>query len=610
MSRIDGGSPREFYPEDVPATQTAQTTSNNEQGGAPVLRSFEKLTGRDDDSDTDLEELSSDAGEKIQHSEPEVKSRVSPNQLPLELEPIDRERFVYTKAHFYKALEDNNAKDLVRMMRFGRCDTDWSEHEVNAVIGQLIVKNQPQLLAELIRESGKFSVSFVNQCQGVFFRMNQSEFPSFIKAMNDHRELPEPVAKRVLTHWFMAAAAAKDTDMLAVAVKVESDILVNEGHEGYFWALHEVKKNIGHFCIYQPAGYIPANGEEAKKNRDFCVYILENMITEKFQVKPFFDSGSCKLAAQAAAYVGREDLIFLFQDKALSVHEQAIQTHGYSVDDYMLGYKIKTCSDDVIPGLVAYLYMLGKVDSVLIDSDQSDSEVEPLDWDFVNLLSEQKVFNFMVDECVSPALARALISLLWDCKSAFDIDESDEILAPVDEALLASQMNSLVIDGDSNNDLTGIQTSFLEKIGTDYLKQKIGSVDALLMECFGFVDANLALDEKRVYDHLINKFSFPKSLASFLAQSMRETVDKQAALPMPALPPGILMRDVPKLLTERVSTKARQDFIKNFSEILKQQQLITLFNKEAEGRETIWTNYFYAYLDILKEGLSVSDTVQ
>ena len=110
MSRIDGGSPREFYPEDVRATQTAQTTSNAERGGAPVLRSLEKLTGRDDDSDTDLEELASDAGEKLQHSAPEVKSRVSPNQLPLELESTDIEQFVYTKADFYKALNEKIQK--------------------------------------------------------------------------------------------------------------------------------------------------------------------------------------------------------------------------------------------------------------------------------------------------------------------------------------------------------------------------------------------------------------------------------------------------------------------------------------------------------------------
>ena len=118
------------------------------------------------------------------------------------------------------------------------------------------------------------------------------------------------------------------------------------------------------------------------------------------------------------------------------------------------------------------------------------------------------------------------------------------------------------------------------------------------------------LDEKLVSGHLVNKFGFPKSLASFLAQSMRETIDKQAARPMPALPPGTLMRDVPKLLVQMVRMSAHQDFIKNFSETLKQQQLLTLFNAEAEGRETIWTNYFYAYLDILKAGLSVPAGVQ
>ena len=610
MSRVDGGSPRELYPEDTRTNRIVQTTSSAERAGDPVMRSYEKLTGRDDDSDADLEGLEIGADEKIQHSEPEVKSRVSPNQLPLELEPIDRERFVYTKADFYKALDDNNTKDLVRMMRFGRCDTDWPEQEVNAVIGQLIVKNQPQLLAELIRESEKFGKVFVGQCNGVFFRMNQSEFPVFIKAMNDHRELPKPVAKEVLTHWFMAAAAAKDTGMLAVAMKVESDILVNEGHEGYFLALREVYKNNENFCVYRAEGYSPAHGEISTKNRDFCIYILENMITEKSQVKSFFGGFSCKFAAQVAAYVGREDLTVVFQNKALSIHEDMIRNGEDPVDEYMLGYDIKARSDDVIPKFCMYLNMLGKEDSLSSDTDQSDDDSPRMTQDFINLMSEQKVFDFMINECVSPTLARAIIQMLWECNSVFDIDGSNEIKSPLDEAVLASQMDSLVIDDDSADELAAIQISLLGGIGADYLRKKIGSVDTLLMDCFEFVDSNLVLDERRVSSHLANKFSFPKSLASFLAQSMRETVDKQAALPMPALPPGTLMRDVPKLLTQMVRPGARQDFIKNFSETLKQQQLMTLFNAEAEGRETIWTNYFYAYLDILKAGLSVPAAVQ
>lgn len=101
MSRIDGGSPRGVYPEN---TQTTQPTLNTVP--PPVLRSREKTTGRDDDSDV----LNSNPDAKIQSSEPKLKSRIKANQLPLELEPIDCERFVYTKAQFNEALNDKNAK--------------------------------------------------------------------------------------------------------------------------------------------------------------------------------------------------------------------------------------------------------------------------------------------------------------------------------------------------------------------------------------------------------------------------------------------------------------------------------------------------------------------
>jgi hypothetical protein len=52
-----------------------------------------------------------------------------------------------------------------------------------------------------------------------------------------------------------------------------------------------------------------------------------------------------------------------------------------------------------------------------------------------------------------------------------------------------------------------------------------------------------------------------------------------------------------------VKTNAREEFIQNFGDILKRQQLITLFNADSTGREEVWTNYFYAYLDVLKAAL-------
>ena len=209
----------------------------------------------------------------------------------------------------------------------------------------------------------------------------------------------------------------------------------------------------------------------------------------------------------------------------------------------------------------------------------------------------------MVDECVRPALAQSIINLSWKCISVFDMNETDKSNRELHDVVLASQLGLLVINDPDDEPITSIQASLLKNIGADFVKKKIGSVDSLLFECFEFVESDFTIEARRISNHLVAKFFFPKSLAEFIDQSMREIVDKHAALPMPALPPGTSYRDGSKLLKQMVKTNAREEFIQNFGDILKRQQLITLFNADSTGREEVWTNYFYAYLDVLKAAL-------
>ena len=573
MSRVNGGSPRNVYLED---TQTNQSASNIERARTPVLRSQEKKTGRDDDSDGPV----SNADAKIQHSEPRLKSRVIPNQLPFELEPIDCERFVYTKAQFYQALVDENTKDLVRMMRVGRCDKDWSEPEVQRVVNDLIGYGKAKLLAELVRESEKFQAVFSHLVNGKYFCQYHETVSAFIKTMNDHRELPVHLRKEVLADWLQAAAEQKDIKKIKAAVETESDLLANKGHRGYHFAL---------MSVFQDS--------ISRENIDICVYLLENMIIEKSKVKPDLDISTCRVAARVAAYAQRNDLVLTFQDEVLS----RLEADTEPLIGLMLGYDIEHRWDEVIPIFETYLRML--------DGDNaSSSDADEVDLEFIHQLNEQKVFGFMVDECIRPALAQAMVNLSWKCMSIFNMNESDKANRELHDVVLASQLESLVIIDKDDDPVTSMQASLLKNVGANFIRQKIGSVDSLLVECFEFVESDFTLEASRIADHLVTKFIFPKSLAEFIAQSMRETVDKYAALPMPVVPPGTSFRDGAKLLRQMVKTNACEDFTKNFGEILKRQQLITLFNAESAGREEVWTNYFYAYLDVLKGAQSSPKT--
>jgi hypothetical protein len=566
MSRINGGSPRGVYPEN---TQTTQPTFNTVP--PPVLRSREKTTGRDDDSDV----LDSNPDAKIQASEPKLKSRIKANQLPLELESIDCERFVYTKAQFNEALNDKNAKALVRMMRFGTRDTDWSEGETKQVIHQLFHATQPTLIAELVHESKNFQSAFIEYFNGEFFCQHHLQIPKFIKTINDHRELPEHLKKKLLADWLINAVGQEDIEKIKSAVKAESEILSNTGHMGYHFAL---------ISVFQD-------------NRNICTYLLENMITEKSKTKPEFNVGVCGLAARAAADVRRNDLVFIFQDEILS----RLEANPEPPHESMLGYDIKHRWDEVIPIFETYLCMLDADNSSSSDSDDDDSG--DVDSEFINQIREQKVFNLMVDECVRPALAQSIINLSWKCISVFDMNETDKSNRELHDVVIASQLGLLVINDPDDEPTTSIQAALLKDIGEDFIKKKIGSVDSLLVECFEFIESDFTIEAGRIADHLVAKFIFPKSLADFIDQSMREIVDKHAVLPMPALPPGTSYRDGSKLLKQMVKTNAREEFIQNFGDILKRQQLITLFNADSTGREEVWTNYFYAYLDVLKAAL-------
>jgi hypothetical protein len=124
------------------------------------------------------------------------------------------------------------------------------------------------------------------------------------------------------------------------------------------------------------------------------------------------------------------------------------------------------------------------------------------------------------------------------------------------------------------------------------------------------MNSKLILDAQVLEKFLIDDFAFPESLAKFLAESMRKLVKQWASKPGMVLPRPMSALEISKYVRQTVKENACREFKNNFSELIKSKDLITRFNEDAKGREGIWTNYFYAYLDRMKEALPAAKTAQ
>ena len=91
---------------------------------------------------------------------------------------------------------------------------------------------------------------------------------------------------------------------------------------------------------------------------------------------------------------------------------------------------------------------------------------------------------------------------------------------------------------------------------------------------------------------------------------MSKLVTQRANKPGMVLPRPMSFLEMGEYARRCVKEGACQEFKNNFGELIKSRELLVRFNEEAEGRENIWHNYFYAYLDRLKEALPPAKTAQ
>ena len=169
------------------------------------------------------------------------------------------------------------------------------------------------------------------------------------------------------------------------------------------------------------------------------------------------------------------------------------------------------------------------------------------------------------------------------------------------KSLLASQLNSLLVE--DADELGAVQILSLQKMGGDYVKNLLGSIPALIDQCFDSMNDRFELNSGQLVRHLMKNYGFPNSLAVFLAESMNEKMTRQANKPGLKIPAGFSALQVLADVRRIVKHDACKAFKENFGVLIKKQQLITLFNEDAKGRDDLWHNYFYAYLDALKDGL-------
>jgi hypothetical protein len=573
------------------------------QGQQPVPVMRQRQTGRDDDEEEEVKSTRQpqDSSPLSQHSKPETKSRSNANQKPLQLDPIDQERFVYTRKHFDEALEKGDVKDLVRMLRHGtvqQSDT-WKLSDGTSIAKKLFRSNKPELLAELICEKKLFLDGFVKTYKENLSNKNFYKYMAFVESMNDRRVLPKDFKDIFLSRALRNSVKDGIPDHIQMVMQLEADVLGNNGHSGYAKAIKIAVRN----------------------NKDLCEILIENIFNTESRVKPDIKTSDCTFALGIALALSRPDWVICLQDEILRRESQGVSDNSSAESsddsiDQILGIELHEFQANHPMRKLRNLIMMvspenfsknkrGYRSTLILYGDQSKSR---------DFLAIQKLRQLLVEECIRPSVAKGLAETGMQCYAAFvnyidesdDEDMSEEIHPIVLESLFASQLKSLSIE--DTDELGAAQISALQKMGGDYVKNLLGSVPALIDQCFDLMNSSFELNSGMLVKNLTKMYGFPNSLAKFLAQAMSEAVTLQANKPGLQIPEGQSALQVLGGLRRVVISHACKAFKKDFGVLIKKQKLITLFNEDAKGREDLWHNYFYAYLDVLKEGLLSAKT--
>ena len=592
MNRLPSSGARNNYVDQIDErTGNPINEQNQDQPTQPVMRPRE--TGREDDEDEKDQPKNSSL--LNQHSKPQLTSRSGANQASLQLESRDEEKFVYTKKHFYEAIEKDDRVALVRMLRYGvNSQQDiFDGGDKFEIVKSLIGANKPELLAELIRENSTFSATSQVIIQGIS-SADLASGVDFVKAIDNHRALSHEFKKKLLESWLVTAAKSGKPDLVKMVIQLESSLLSGEAHDGYHLALEGALR-----C-----------------ENNLYELIMENMFVNKSQVKIGINSKACSFSAGLAVAISRPDLAILLQNEKSRI-EKYCETNEPSLSR-SLAYTISSENKNkFIEDLV--IFLMGANSPNNSRTSAVDKEVFFL-YEASSKNNRSTAFycasNSLIQEGIRPDVAETISEIYLKCWNALvpgiaqrsdestDQDSSDSSVEDSDDnanriadhkklqSLLANQLSFLVSEGDQADEVAVRQVSALSQIGKDFTNNLLGDIPKLVDKCFDFVNTELVLNAGQLQKLLIDDLCFPKSLARFLAESMSLMVATWAKKPGMVLPRPMSALEINEYVRNTIKENACREFKNSFSEIIKQQQLMTLFNEDAKGREDIWINYF------------------
>jgi hypothetical protein len=494
----------------------------------------------------------------------------------------------------------------VRMLRYGvnSQQDSLTDGNIFSIAQSLIVANKPELLAELIRENSTFSAVSRVIIQSVFYA-DLTSGVNFVKAMDNHRALSHEFKKKLLENLLSTAAESGESDLVKMVIQSESSLLFGEAHNGYHQALKDalISKNNLHELI------------------------MENMFVNESQVKIGINSETCSFAAGLAVAISRPDLAMLLQNEKSRI-EKYYETNEPPLSRSLANIISSENKNNFIKDLVIFLI------GVISSNNSGASHVDRAVFLLYEASSENSrssafycAFNALIKEGIRPDVAETISEIYLKCWNALvperaqrsdestDQDSYDSSVEDSDDnanriadqkklqSLLASQLSLLISEGDQADEVAVKQVSALSQIGKDFAKNLLGDIPKLVDKCFSFVNTELVLNADQLQKLLIDDFCFPQSLARFLAESMSRMVATWAKKPGMVISRPMSALEINEYVRNTIKENACREFKNNFSEIIKQQQLITLFNEDAKGREDLWINYFYAYLDVLKAAL-------
>ena len=603
MDRLPSSGARNNYVDQIDERAGNPINEQDQnQPTQPVMRQRE--TGREDDEDEKDQPKNSSL--LNHHSKPQLTSRSGANQASLQLESKDEEKFDYTKKHFYEAIEKDDRVALVRMLRYGvnSQQDSLTDGDIFSIVLSLIGANKPELLAELIREDSTFATVSRVIIQSTF-SADLTSGVNFVKAIDNHRALSHEFKKEFLENWLIAAAESGKPDLVKMVIQSESSLLSGEAHNGYHQALERalICKNNLHELI------------------------MENMFVNESQVKIGINSETCSFAAGLAVAISRPDLAILLQNEKSRI-EKYCDTNEPSLSRSLANIISSENKKNFIEDLV--IFLIGAISSNNSKTSNVDKAVFLL-YEAVSKNSCSNDFycasNALIKEGIRPDVAETISEIYLKCWNAFvpvraqrsddstDQDSSDSSFEDSDDnanriadqkklqSLLASQLSLLISEGDQGDEVAVRQVSALSQIGKDFTKNLLGDIPKLVDKCFNFVNTELVLNADQLQKLLIDDLCFPQSLARFLAESMSLMVATWAKKPGMVISRPMSALEINEYVRNTIKENACREFKNSFSEIIKQQQLMTLFNEDAKGREDLWINYFYAYLDVLKAAL-------